>query len=58
MLESGGFGPEMDSAMSPTRTLLIAIVLGFVGGFLFVSVANSAVPAAPAVTEGSYSAAG
>jgi hypothetical protein len=49
----------MDSAMSPTRTLLIAIILGFVGGFVFVSVANSgAIPNAPAAAEGSYSAAG
>lgn len=32
----------MESAMSHKRTLLIAIALGFVGGFMAVSAANSA----------------
>lgn len=49
----------MDSAMSHKRTLLIAIALGFAGGFFFVSVANGGTfgTAAPA-PESSYSAAG
>jgi len=43
----------MDTAMSHIRTLLMAIALGFVGGFIAVSAANSAAP-----PHGHYSATG
>jgi hypothetical protein len=49
----------MDSTMSPKRTLLIAIALGFIGGFSFVAIANSSATGSSTHDPmSSYSAAG